>query len=269
MDQAGAASSGHVDGNILLPTVRDGWPVFPSVRDRYYTAYKTSNHQTLHVHSNGICVLGVDPTHPQLQPPNQIASIVYRDHAGKSLLHTEVRGKKKTGASFVAPNEKIAVVTLSDGSSFSLFACVRGNVIEINSRLVDNPQLLTDVHGAGYFAVLLPKADEKGTIGQACLDFDREHPLGESGNAKRRLEGKAVRSARKKAKPLRVCWDFQRSGSCKFGDKCRFAHGVDDAAGGGGDCPPAGERATQPEQVPPSECDGGGEVGVEGVVDGT
>ena len=88
MDEAASVvPGGHVDGNLALPTMSNGWPVFPGVRDRYYTAYKTSNHQTLYVHSNGICVLGVDPLHPQLQPPNLITSIVYRDHSGKSLLH--------------------------------------------------------------------------------------------------------------------------------------------------------------------------------------
>lgn len=30
-------------------------------------------------------------------------------------------------------------------------------------------------------------------------------------------------------KPRGVCYDFRDAGDCKFGDKCRFAHGEDDA----------------------------------------
>jgi len=84
-------------------------------------------------------------------------------------------------------------------------------------------------------AVLLPKLDEKKSIGEACLDFDRENPLNvDSTNSKRRAEGKPVRSERdgggRAAKKARreaersPCWAFQQKGECKFGANCRFAH---------------------------------------------
>ena len=39
-----AAPEGHINGAIL-PAMVDGWPQFPSVRERYFTTFTTSNHQ--------------------------------------------------------------------------------------------------------------------------------------------------------------------------------------------------------------------------------
>ena len=47
------ASEGHVDGASALPQLVNGWPKFPTVVERYFTTHTTSNHQALHVHSNG------------------------------------------------------------------------------------------------------------------------------------------------------------------------------------------------------------------------
>ena len=83
-----------------------------------------------------------------------------------------------------------------------------------------------------YVAVLLPKLGEKKSIGEACDEFDRDTPLSvESTNAKRRAEGKQVRTERSHGRgdkrfkgEKKLCWSFQK-GNCKFGDKCRFSHG--------------------------------------------
>ena len=104
----------------------------------------------------------------------------------------------------------------------------------MNQRLIDDPQLLGKP--GGYIAVMLPKLDEKKSIGQACLDFDNETPLAnESGNSKRRQEGKQVRSAgsnkRQRGQGPKLCWDFQK-GRCTRGSNCRFSHDVDDGGRG-------------------------------------
>jgi len=231
--------SGHESGTALS-ALKDGWAVFPSVLERYYTAHCTSNHQTLHVHSNGLCLLGISPDHPKLQPPLKVTSVAFRDHDSKNLLTNDVHGKKKAGAVFLLPRDMICQVTVSDGSTFVVYACVRGSVIEINRRLLDNPELLGSPSGAGYLLVLAPKLDEKRTIGQACLDFDRETPLTEpSGNAKRKAEGKRVRTSSKRQRERKPCWAFQR-GNCHYGDQCRFEHGMASPAAASDD-PPASD----------------------------
>jgi len=237
-----AEPCGHVEGQVDMPTLVDGWPRHPSVLERYYTTYRLSNGQSLHVHSNGLCVLGVSPDHPALQPPNRILSVEFRAHDAKNLMQAEVSGKKKGGAVFMSPRDMICTVNVSDGSSFKLFACVRGSIIEINKRLVEEPELLTsDPQGSGYVAILQPKLAEKGAIGQACMEFDKEAPFAQaSSNEKRRLEGKQVRTNNNKKGRLaekRACWDFEKKGSCKYGDKCRYGH-------------PSGEQEAVP-LVPP------------------
>jgi hypothetical protein len=143
-------SAGHVGGNNSLPFIVNGWAQWPSVINRYYTTHTTSNHQCLHVHSNGVCVLSIAPTHPMLQPPLRVTEIAYRTHDAKNLMQTSVRGKKKAGAVFVTPRDMVCTVTLSDGSSVTLFACVRANVIEINHRLIDRPELLGTPEGYAH-----------------------------------------------------------------------------------------------------------------------
>lgn len=233
---AGGDTLGHVDGANYMPRVNsDGWVRYPTVLERYYKTYTTSNHQCLHIHSNGVCILGVAPSHPMLQPPNKVTAIAYRTHDSKNLMQTSVSGKKKAGAVFVLPRDMVCTVTYADAdgatNTVTLYGCVRASVVEVNHRLLANPALLGTPEG--YLAVLLPKLDEKKGIGGALLEFERETPLNvESTNSKRRAEGKQVRStssggSKKQKTATKLCWAFAQRGSCSFGDKCRFSHYVE------------------------------------------
>jgi hypothetical protein len=261
--EAEAAPEGHIEGNRSLPDLVDGWARYPSVVQRYYTTYKTSNHQAVHVHSNSICVLGVDAGHPMLAPPLRVVSVAYRSHDSKSLLGTDpstVRGKKKAGAVFVNPRDMVCTVGVSDGSEVVLYACMRGSVVEINHRLIERPELLGTPEG--YVAVIMPKIGEKRSIAQAMLDFDRETPLDTlSANAKRKLEGKQVRTNNnKRRKPdKKPCFEFQRAGACKFGDGCRFAH-ADPAAAATAE---GGAPSTASAAAPTAEEEGATALGMD------
>ena len=169
-DDAGGRSK--VIGVHALPRLVNGWARHPTVLERYYETHTTSNHQCLHVHSNGICVLNVSPSHPMLQPPLTITGIAMRSHDSKNLMQTAVRGKKKAGAVFILPRDMVCTVSVSDGSTVTLYGCVRASVVEVNQRLLDNPALLGTPEG--YIAVLMPKQDEKKSIREACEEFDRE-----------------------------------------------------------------------------------------------
>ena len=252
----GDEGGGHVDGNNAMPVMVNGWPRWPSVLQRYYAMHTTSNHQCLHVHSNGVCILSVAPTHPMLQPPLKVTGIAYRTHDSKNLMQTEVFGKKKAGAVFLTPRDMVANVELSDGNSVTLYACVRASVIEINQRLIDRPELLGTPEG--YLCVMMPKLGEKKSIGEACDEFDRETPLNvESGNAKRKAEGRPVRTEAHRGKKhkgeAKPCWSFQK-GHCKFGDSCRFAHVLPNGPA------PAATVVCKPEDAAAgsSSADGGG-----------
>ena len=102
-DATGAEVSGHVDGVRTRPRLdSSGWAIHPTVVERYFTTHTTSNHQSLHVHSNGICVLGVSPSHPMLQPPlrvKPVRSVSSRSRSGPvrssspRLLFRSVEGR--------------------------------------------------------------------------------------------------------------------------------------------------------------------------------
>eukprot|EP00967_Tisochrysis_lutea_P111585 scaffold175608_cov32-Tisochrysis_lutea.AAC.2 len=225
-----AAAEVCEQNSTMMPALGgDGWAVYPSVIERYYTTYTTSNNQALHVHSNGLCLLSLARSHPLLAPgAPPLASISFRSHDKKNLLSNAVRGKRKAGAIFMLPRDMVATVTTQGGAEpVTLYACMRGNIIEINRRLIDNPELLRDATGRGWLAVLMPKLAEKSTVGAALLEYDKANPLDEpSTNQKRRLEDLPVRSNRKTAKTAaKSCWEFAQKGTCKFGTRCRFSHG--------------------------------------------
>jgi len=225
---AEASAEGHINGTPL-PTMVNGWPKFPSVRERYFTTYTTGNHQCVHVHSNGLLVLGVSPDHPSMQPPNRVTAVKFRSHDGKNLLNTAVSGKKKAGAVFLSERDMVCTIDISDGSEITMYACVRGSVIEINERLLAQPELLSDSpQSDGYLCVMLPKLQEKRAIGKACIEFDHTVLITPSGNEKRRQEGKQVRSKgakRARSDGAQQCWNYVNKGECRYGDACRFAHG--------------------------------------------
>ena len=256
----------HEELGPMLPTLVGGWAQYPSVLERYYNTYTTSNHQALHVHSNGICLLGLARTHAALQPGVRVTRVAFRDHDGKNLLATDVRGKRKNGAIFFNPRDMVCELGTSDGATHTLYACVRARVIEINRRLVDDPSLLADAHLGGYVAVLMPKIDEKRSIGEACMEFDHASPLdAPSGNLKRRQENEARWGGGKRPRGGKICWEFERKGTCKFGSKCRFVHGaeVDGGASADGAPGPAAETAVPAAVAAPAPADGAEQAGAQ------
>jgi hypothetical protein len=235
-------------GTTTMPVLSaEGWAVYPSVMERYFTTYTTSNHQALHVHSNGLCLLSLAPSHPLLVGGGpRITSVCFRDHDTKDLMSNEVRGKKKAGAIFMGPRDMVATVHTEDGAEpVTLYACVRANVIEVNKELVKSPELLRATGSRGWLAVLMPKMGEKQGIGAALLELERAQAMQQqSGSLKRPLDdNQPAAPEKKKRKAGKVCWDFTERGRCKFGVKCRFSHGEPAASGEGGESAVGGESA--------------------------
>ena len=51
--------------------------------------------------------LAVSPSHPMLQSPLRVTGVHFRSHDSKDLTQTAVSGKKKRGAVFILPRDKI------------------------------------------------------------------------------------------------------------------------------------------------------------------
>lgn len=79
----------------------------------------------------------------------------------QSRLDNKVRGTKKRGGIWLDVNSPLCEVTCANGSKFKIFATLRGHLLEINRRLVDTPQLLTEKPlTEGYVAIIRPKNGE-------------------------------------------------------------------------------------------------------------
>ena len=78
----------------------------------------------------------------------------------------KVSGKRKRGAAKVAPSDILCTVTSSDGASHCIHACVQGDVVEINEKLVEFPQRILE--GAnGFVAIVRPSSGFFMKIGLA------------------------------------------------------------------------------------------------------
>jgi hypothetical protein len=54
----------------------------------------------------------------------------------------------------VLPDTEFARITLSNGTTFPLLASLRGNVMEVNMKLVANPKLMLGETDEAYLAIL-------------------------------------------------------------------------------------------------------------------
>ncbi len=155
----------------------------------------TTHDQYVHVHSNGICVVGLAPAHPILYDrktvtrvnwdvseststsdilvPNAVAG------AGGSSTGTasggsnqpkstdrsklQITGKRKKGGQALTASDVLCVVETSDGARYLIRSALPtgGRLIETNQRLTAEPNLITtSPHYAGYLGLFLLKKFE-------------------------------------------------------------------------------------------------------------
>ena len=71
------------------------------------------------------------------------------------------RGRHAQGAWPLGPDSNICRITCEDGSVYMLRSCVRGRLLEVNARLLEDPGLLTRAPDTeGYVAILQPNLSE-------------------------------------------------------------------------------------------------------------
>uniref|UniRef100_H2Y7P9 Protein Simiate n=1 Tax=Ciona savignyi TaxID=51511 RepID=H2Y7P9_CIOSA len=165
--------------------------VFPTVIERYFSrGYKvnlpkgednfeifksnTSNMNDVCIlrHSNRICLVTLAPTHPILTNKSKIKSVSFKVTEKLDRSQNSVSGKRKRGAQWLNPSGPLCVVTCLDGSKHTIYCGIRGSLVEINERLVSQPQLLQDSYTTeGYIAVVMPKLTEaKATMDDLLTD---------------------------------------------------------------------------------------------------
>lgn len=159
---AGAGPSGadDEDSSEALPVLSASRITPFSMVQRYYTQMfapdvcgRRGEDHYVYLQSNRCTILGLAPSHPVVRGGVPAASVQFTD----ALRALSVSGKKKRGNIFLEPNQIVATVTLVDGRSYTIRACIRAAVMEINTRLQDEPWLLSDPATAateGHIAIL-------------------------------------------------------------------------------------------------------------------
>jgi len=150
-------------GGKEIPSITESFsPNHPSIVDRFFTKYYycrediNDEMHTLLFHSNRICLLGLDRTHVAVA--KGIKSVNF-DIGNCDRSKNQVSGKGKKGGMNLQPLSTLAVVTCIDGTEYNIISTITGKLIEVNERLLLNPNLI-GVDGDGYIAVILPKVEK-------------------------------------------------------------------------------------------------------------
>lgn len=144
---------------------------YPSVVDRFFTRYyylrpgSCGEDYVVLFHSNRVCLICLAPSH--IARSKGITSISF-DVGNVDRSLNQVKGKGKKGGMVLQEDSTLAVVTCEDGSTYKIPSCVRGKLIEVNERVVKDPQLL-NIEGDGYIAIVLPKPENCDDIKNSLL----------------------------------------------------------------------------------------------------
>ncbi|XP_063728883.1 protein Abitram-like [Symsagittifera roscoffensis] len=139
--------------------------------DRYFTHYFCDKTKLLFLqHTNAlICVVTLSDEHPVLKACKDTVrnadcavKVSYQLSNGIDRSNPKVSGKGKKGAKVVGKDELLCEVTIGE-TLHPIMCSLSGSVIEVNEKLVENPELLwTDPRGRGYIAVLMLKRPRHG-----------------------------------------------------------------------------------------------------------
>ncbi|XP_062098264.1 uncharacterized protein LOC133804124 [Humulus lupulus] len=147
---------------LLLPDVRDLPPTPPSAVQSNFISYfapdflKPGHDQYIYRHANGLCVIGLATTHVAFKDEGGITAVDF--NVGKSnRSEMKVTGKRKKNAQLLEPNSALCKVFTKD-NSYIVRCCVKGSLLEVNDKLIKQPQLLNSLADReGYIAIIMPK----------------------------------------------------------------------------------------------------------------
>ncbi|KAG8632294.1 protein Abitram [Manihot esculenta] len=147
---------------LLLPDVRDLPLAPPSSIETNFVSYvapdfiKPGHDQYVYRHANGLCVIGLAPTHVAFKDGRGITAVDF--NVGKSdRSGMKVTGKRKKNAQHFESNTALCKVCTQD-SSYIVRCCVKGSLLEVNDKLIKQPELLnSSADREGYIAIIMPK----------------------------------------------------------------------------------------------------------------
>ncbi|KAK6131339.1 hypothetical protein DH2020_034922 [Rehmannia glutinosa] len=163
---------------LLLPKVEDLPDTPPSAVEANFTTFllrdfmKPGHDQYIRRHANGLCVIGLAPTHVAFKDKGGITSVDF--NVGKSdRSGIKVTGKRKKNAQHFESNTALCKVCTGD-ASYIVRCCVKGSLLEVNERLIKQPELLnTSPEREGYIAIIMPRPADWLKAKASLLDFEQ------------------------------------------------------------------------------------------------
>jgi len=162
----------------LFPSAEELPPRPPRANSCNYTHWvaldvgKDFHDQYVYRHANGLCVIGLLPTHVAFKPTPAVTAVDF--NVGKqSRADLKVSGKRKKNAITLEPNSVLCKVMV--GESFYLIrCCVRGVLLEVNERLIKAPGLLnTQADTEGHIAIMMPRPEDWAKASKVLLTLEQ------------------------------------------------------------------------------------------------
>ena len=129
---------------------------FPTPLDRQFAKfYNYDKHQYAHLHkNNSVCLIGLSTTHPAVL--EGVTSVTF----GKAAMTNEALGKKKRGALGLRVETLLCTITTKADKVYTINACVNVDFVEINTRIIDEPELVSeDPEMSGFLCAGLTRAE--------------------------------------------------------------------------------------------------------------
>ncbi|GMJ02739.1 hypothetical protein like AT1G75980 [Hibiscus trionum] len=129
------------------------------------------NDQYIYRHPNGLCVVGLASTHSAFKDKVGVSAVDF--NVGKSdRSGMKVTGKRKKNAQHFESNTALCKVCTND-ASYIIRCCVKGSLLEVNERLIKQPELLnSSADREGYIAIIMPKPADWHKVKASLLSLE-------------------------------------------------------------------------------------------------
>lgn len=120
------------------------------------------------MHSNRVMIITLAKSNVYLK--KGVKEVNFKVTGNTNRLENKVRGKRKHGGQFLGINSPLVRLVLESGEEVVIPSAIRGKLIEVNQRLVTNPELLrTNTNTDGYLAIVSPKLSEYEDVVQSLM----------------------------------------------------------------------------------------------------
>ncbi|XP_039024216.1 protein Abitram-like [Hibiscus syriacus] len=171
---------------LLVPDITQLPLTPPSSVESNFASYfapdfmKPGNDQYVYRHPNGLCVVGLASTHSAFKDKGGVSAVDF--NVGKSdRSGMKVTGKRKKNAQHFESNTALCKVCTND-DSYIIRCCVKGSLLEVNERLIKQPDLLnSSADREGYIAIIMPKPADWLKVKSSLLsleDFKKSREAG-------------------------------------------------------------------------------------------